>query len=58
VKRTLDEWIAILDGPLPGVIEVLTADDERATRLRQSNPFAGLLSNEERSRILRPFRDP
>jgi hypothetical protein len=57
VARTLQEWLAVLDGPLSGTIELLTADDERATRLRQSNPFAGLLSNQERNRILRQFHD-
>jgi hypothetical protein len=57
VERTLREWLAVLDGPLEGTIALLTTPDERATRLRQSNPFAGLLSNQERNQILRQFRD-
>jgi len=57
VDRTLHEWLAVLNGPLSGTIELLTAEDERATRLRQSNAFAGVLSNQERNRILRQFHD-
>jgi hypothetical protein len=33
-----DEWQAILDGPIEGVLRVLTDPSERATRLRQSSP--------------------
>jgi hypothetical protein len=35
---------------------VLTGTDERATRLRQSSPFAGLLSVAERTAIIREFQ--
>ena len=55
VRSTLQEWADALDGPIDGVIELLTSTDERATRLRQSNPFAGALPNEERLSILRRF---
>jgi hypothetical protein len=34
------------------VIELLRAPDERATRLRQSSPFAGVLTPRERQAIL------
>jgi len=54
-RGTLQEWDAILAGPLDGVVAVLTSTDERATRLRQSSPFAGVLSHEERNAILRKF---
>ena len=54
-KSTLEEWQAILGGPVEGVIALLTGTDERATRLRQSNPFAGLLPQEQRNEILRQF---
>lgn len=52
VESTLAEWSAILAGPLSGVLAVLTDPGERATRLRQSNPFAGVLSQRERTAIL------
>lgn len=55
-RSTLGEWLAALDGPIEGVLHILTSPDERSTRLRQSNPFAGVLSNEERSAILRQFQ--
>jgi hypothetical protein len=55
VRPTLCEWIAILDGPIAEVIALLTAEDDRATRLRQSNPFAGVLSRQQRDQILRQF---
>jgi hypothetical protein len=52
---TLAEWQSILDGPVSGVTDVLTSRDERAVRLRQSNPFAGILSQQERTAIIRRF---
>ena len=42
-QSTLEEWEAILNSPIAHVFEVLTARRETATRLRQSNPFAGVL---------------
>jgi hypothetical protein len=55
VRPVLQEWIAALDQPVEAVIQLLTGDDERASRLRQSNPFAGVLSASERTSILRQF---
>ena len=51
---------ATLQRPLPEVISVLLSTDQRATRLRQSSPFAGLLSVSERTEILKrfPTREP
>ncbi len=51
----LDEWSDILAGSIAGVIEVLTGEDERAVRLRQSNPFAGALPQKVRNEILLRF---
>jgi hypothetical protein len=49
----LREWQAILDrSPLPEVIALLRARTAEATRLRQSSPFAGVLSQSERQSIL------
>jgi len=55
VRPALQEWLAALNGPTEGVMAVLTGRDERAVRLRQSNPFAGVLSQSERNAILRRF---
>lgn len=52
------EWQRLLDEePLAEVLAILRSDDERAARLRQSSPFAGLLSPEERQQILERY-DP
>jgi len=55
VRPALMEWREQLRGPVVGVISVLTGHDERSTRLRQSNPFAGVLPISERNEILRRF---
>ena len=54
-KSTLQEWRAVLDGPMEGVIALLTGEDERAVRLRQSNPFAGALPQSVRNEIFLRF---
>jgi hypothetical protein len=58
VRPVLEEWQAVLDGPLDALLAVLHSTDERATRLRQSSPFAGVLSAAERTAILRQFPLP
>jgi hypothetical protein len=55
VQPVLNEWRAVLDGPIEELISLLTSTDDRAIRLRQSNPFAGLLSQPERNAILQKF---
>ena len=49
----LREWRRILDStPLADVVALLRSSSEEATRLRQSSPFAGLLTTEERRAII------
>lgn len=50
------EWQHILDGPFDSILAQLESTDQRATRLRQSSPFAGLLTEDERWEILREFQ--
>ncbi len=50
------EWTAILDRPWPEVAAVLTEQSENAVRLRQSSPFAGILTSDERRRVYDAFR--
>jgi len=52
----LTEWQDILCKPWPTVAAVITELSENAARLRQSSPFAGVLSSEERRRIYEAFR--
>lgn len=51
-REWLKEWDDIVDGPLTGLITVLTSPSPRSRELRQNNPFAGVLSQSERERIL------
>ena len=44
----LAEWAQILAAPASQVVALLAERSERATRLRQSSPFAGILTEEER----------
>ena len=51
-NRWLLEWQVLLDGPIAGVLEVLTSRSPRARELRKNSPFAGVLSEQERKQIL------
>lgn len=54
--RYLQEWQRILARPWPQVAGLITEQSENATRLRQSSPFAGVLTTVERRRIYDAFR--
>jgi hypothetical protein len=51
LKLALAEWEQILSGPVSQITQFLTEPSERATRLRQSSPFAGILTQDERRAI-------
>ena len=56
VPRILIEWQEILENwPLEKVLGLLTSFDEEARRLRQSSPFYGILSQEERLAIFKEY---
>jgi hypothetical protein len=56
VPPVLCEWQEILcHSPLERILELLTSSDEDACRLRQSSPFCGILSPEERLAILKEY---
>jgi hypothetical protein len=50
--RYADEWEAVLREPVREVAQVISEDTRRAADLRQNSPFAGMLSEPERRRIL------
>lgn len=52
----LAQWRRVLEGSVDGVMEVLTSPMPWARELRQNSPFAGVLSPEERARVLEAFR--
>lgn len=57
-SRALLEWQHVLEhSSLPQLLQLLRSASENAARLRQSSPFAGLLTREEREAILR-HHDP
>jgi hypothetical protein len=55
VRPVFLEWRSLLNGPLEVVIAILLSRDEYACRLRQSSPFAGLLTTAERTSIIKHF---
>lgn len=48
----LQEWAQLLDGPLDLLLSTLTSPTSRGHDLRQSAPFAGVLTESERARVL------
>ena len=55
-RPDLLEWQRLLSGPFDELLALLEATDEHTTRLRQSSPFCGILTPEERLRIIREFQ--
>jgi hypothetical protein len=51
-----DEWRGIMNRPWPAIAALITEPSEEGARLRQSSPFAGVLSAKERRRIYEAFR--
>ena len=49
------EWSSILEGPWPLIRERLLDPSEAGTALRQTNPFAGVLSPRERWALYREY---
>ena len=56
VPRYEEEWAQILTLPWLQVAAFLIAVTEDAIRLRSSSPFPGILTQEERIRIIEAFR--
>ncbi len=54
--QRLGEWEQLLNGPIDELLEVITSRSDQGKELRQNSPFAGVLSERERSRILESFR--
>lgn len=50
------EWSGIMSRPWPEIAAIMTEPSEEGARLRQSSPFAGVLSVAERRRIYEAFR--
>jgi excisionase family DNA binding protein len=55
-ERWLNLWRVTLDSGLDHVLNVLVSETPEARDLRQNSPFTGILSEEERRRVLGSFR--
>ena len=55
LARWLGEWKGLLDGPIEELLATLTSRTPRARELRQNNPFAGVLSDDQRVRVLQAY---
>lgn len=53
---TLTEWTLLLQEPWPDVKKALLDPSETGCRLRQSNPFCGILTPRERWAVYRDFQ--
>ena len=51
----LDEWADVLNGRVEEIAALLVDTSERATRLRQSTPFPGVLTQDERKAIYESY---
>jgi hypothetical protein len=56
VPAWLSEWQDLLDQPWESIAALITEPSENGARLRQSTPFAGILTQQERRRIYEAFR--
>jgi hypothetical protein len=54
--RYAEEWEEILARPMPEIRRTITEDSQRGRDLRQNSPFAGMLSEPERRRIVEEIR--
>jgi hypothetical protein len=54
--RYAERWRALLARPLADIAEAIVAGTEEARDLRQNSPFAGVLNEQERRRIIETTR--
>lgn len=52
----LNEWQNIMNLPWPAIASFITSFSNDAVRLRQSSPFAGVLTPKERKQVYEAFR--
>ncbi len=55
-RQLLDQWRLWLNFPIERLTENMLDPNLQAREMRQVSPFSGVLSSEQRSRILRQFR--
>ena len=50
--RYAERWLELLDQPIAEIARVISSDTQTARDLRQNSPFAGVLNEQERRRII------
>lgn len=55
--NALRRWQHLVDDGVDAVVPVLTGTDNASIDLRQNSPFAGVLTEKERRRVLQSFRE-
>ena len=55
-RHWLAQWRTLLDSGISSVLDALTSRSANARDLRQNSPFAGVLTDDERSQVLASFR--
>ena len=55
-SRYAEHWRALLARPVAEVASAIAADTQEARDLRQNSPFAGVLNEQERRRIIETTR--
>jgi hypothetical protein len=56
-NRPAQEWAAIIERPWEEIRRILLDESDEGQRLRQSDPFCGILSPKERWAIYREFSE-
>ncbi len=52
----LEEWKILLNGNKEEIYKILTGEDSHSQRIRSSNPFTGILNQEERYQIMQKYK--
>ena len=55
-RRWLDEWERLLLGPTDRLLAALVSPSPKGRELRQNSPFAGILADDERARVLQAWQ--
>lgn len=55
--RYLTEWEKVLNSGLDNVVDMMISTTPQSNELRQNSPFAGVLPDETRVRVLKSFSD-
>jgi hypothetical protein len=55
-QQWIAQWESTIELPLLELVELLLADDAESLHLKQTSPFAGVLSQEERVQAMERMR--